>query len=110
MDKEKLYNKLVRDNIPAIIRAQGNTPVTRVLADREYLAALDKKLNEEVLEYLEDGTIGEICDMLEVISAICLACGISHEQITSAQTEKRMKNGAFNKRIWLEKVIVPGND
>lgn len=103
---EKLHNKLVRDNIPAIIHNQGDTPVARVLNESEYLAALDKKLNEEILEYLEDGSVGEICDILEVIDAICVARGITPDQITEAREQKRTQNGAFNKRIWLEKVVI----
>lgn len=102
---ETVYDKLVRDNIPAIIRAQGNTPVTRNLENDEYLAALNKKLTEEVKEYLDDKSIGEICDMLEVIDAICVANGITTDRIASLRNKKRNKNGAFDKRIWLEKVI-----
>ena len=30
--KEHIYNKLVRDNVPDIIREQGGTPLARVTA------------------------------------------------------------------------------
>ena len=33
----KVYNKLVRDNIPEIMIENGATPVTRILTDEEYL-------------------------------------------------------------------------
>src|SRR5699024_12138031 len=46
--------KLVRDNIPDIIRADGKTPVTRILDQEEYLNELDRKLQEEVAEYQAD--------------------------------------------------------
>ena len=104
-ETEKQYNKLIRDNIPAIIRSQGNIPVIRTLEGEDYLAALDKKLNEEVQEYLEDKSIEEICDVLEVIDAICAARGVPSDSITTLKNVKRNKNGAFDKRIWLEKVI-----
>lgn len=42
--------KLVRDRIPELIRASGRTPVIRTLSDDEYWAALDAKLDEEVVE------------------------------------------------------------
>lgn len=35
--KEHIYNKLVRDNVPDIIREQGGTPVIRTLGDEEYV-------------------------------------------------------------------------
>ena len=33
---EKIYDKLVRDNIPDIIRSDGAEPITRILNDKEY--------------------------------------------------------------------------
>ena len=35
-----MYQKLVRDNIPAIIEKNGETCVTRTLSDKEYEDAL----------------------------------------------------------------------
>lgn len=37
-----MYQKLVRDNIPAIIKKNGETCVTRTLSDKEYEDALTK--------------------------------------------------------------------
>ena len=39
---EKIYNKLVRDNIPNIIRNNGGTPFVRILSDKEYKEELEK--------------------------------------------------------------------
>ncbi len=44
---ERIYNKLVRDRIPEIIKNKGETPVTRVLKESEYKEELEKKLLEE---------------------------------------------------------------
>ena len=44
------YRKLVRDQIPRIIEAGGGRPVTRVLDQAGYLAALRAKLVEEAGE------------------------------------------------------------
>ena len=41
------YHKLVREGIPCIIQAGGGQPVTRVLDQAGYLAALRAKLMEE---------------------------------------------------------------
>lgn len=40
----KIYNKLVRDKIPGIITADGETCKTRILSDEEYMEALDANL------------------------------------------------------------------
>lgn len=50
---ERIYNKLVRDNIPNIIEAKGEIPVTKILDDNTYKIELEKKLNEEYHEVLE---------------------------------------------------------
>lgn len=44
---ERIYNKLVRDNIPNIIKEKGETPITRILNDNEYKKELENKLYEE---------------------------------------------------------------
>ena len=44
---ERIYNKLVRDNIPNIIKSNGENPIIRILNDEEYKIELEKKLNEE---------------------------------------------------------------
>ena len=49
----KNFNKLVRDKIPEIIRENGETPKVRILDDVEYERELNKKLQEEVNEYLK---------------------------------------------------------
>ena len=36
------YNKLVRDRIPEIIETSGNTCVTEILSDEDYLKTLEK--------------------------------------------------------------------
>ena len=60
--KEHIYNKLVRDNVPDIIREQGGTPVIRTLGDEEYVQCLENKLREEVGEFLEERTLDELGD------------------------------------------------
>ncbi|MFC5649244.1 hypothetical protein ACFPYJ_08900 [Paenibacillus solisilvae] len=43
-----VYNKLVRDLIPAIIQHQGHSYRSRILDPSEYKEALEKKLQEEI--------------------------------------------------------------
>ena len=49
---EKVYNKLVRDNIPNIIENDGIKVVTRILNNEEYKNELYKKLLEESNEVI----------------------------------------------------------
>ena len=99
----KVYNKLVRDNIPEIMIKNGANPVTRILNDEEYLKELNKKLSEEVNEYLESENIEEIADIEEVLIAILNIKGISKDKLEEIRKDKCAKRGAFDKKIFLER-------
>ena len=105
---ERIYNKLVRDNIPDIIIANEETPVTRILADGEYKNSLEEKLGEEYEEVLDsEGSerCEELADMIEVIRSLAALENTTLEGIVELADEKREKRGGFEKKIFLEKVI-----
>ena len=91
----RIYEKLVRDNIPCIIEAQGEVPVIRTLDDEEYLHQLDVKLCEEMEEYLEDGSMEEMADLIEVARTVAAARGFTWEDVEEIRKAKAAKNGAF---------------
>ena len=96
-----IYNKLVRDNIPAIIEAQGETPHFCTLSDAEFHLALEQKLDEEVGEYHRDKTAEELADILEVVYALAATAGCSREQLIEIYQKKHDTRGGFEKRIFL---------
>ena len=99
------YNKLIRDGIPEIIAKNGQTARVRVLTDEEYLAKLDEKLGEELAEYLADGNIEELADLLEVIYAAALVRGTTAEQLDEIRRKKAEERGAFAEKLLLEEVL-----
>ncbi|WP_290812717.1 nucleoside triphosphate pyrophosphohydrolase [Halovivax sp.] len=98
------YDKLVRDEIPAIIERNGERPVVRVADDAEYGRRLLEKLDEEVAEYRESGDPEELADILEVLHAIRKHEGISAERLDRLRREKAAERGRFEARIVLERV------
>ena len=105
---EKIYNKLVRDNIPEIIIANDGAPVTRILDDEEYKRALEEKLNEEYEEVISsygNDRCEELADMIEVIRSLSGLENKTLEEIIRIADEKKAKRGGFDKKIYLEKVI-----
>ena len=98
----KIYNKLVRDNIPQIIENSGKSCKTRVLSDEEYVEALNAKLSEELGEYLQSNEVAELADVVEVALALARAKGVSREQFEAIRQEKAAKNGAFARKLFLE--------
>lgn len=106
---DRIYNKLVRDAIPNIIRAKGETPVTRVLGEAEYKKELESKLFEEAKEVVgaenREDRLEELADVLELIRAMANMEGSSLEEVILIANEKSVKRGGFNDKIYLERVI-----
>ena len=106
---EKIYNKLVRDNIPEIIKNNGEVPIIRKLSDIEYKKELENKLLEEYNEVMDSNNkedrIEELADMIEVISALANIENSSLEEVISVSKKKTLKRGSFNNKIFLEKTI-----
>lgn len=100
------YNKLIRDLIPLIIKKSGKKAITRIVnEDAEYTAYLDKKLEEELLEYKISGDIEELADVQEVIFALVQAKGMSLNEFEALRQKKRDERGGFEDRIVLVEVI-----
>ena len=97
----KVYNKLVRDNIPNIIKSNKQNCSTRILNDDEYVVELNKKLVEEVNEYLQSGELEELADIEEVILALVKAKGFSYNQFEEIRKSKASIRGGFDKKIFL---------
>ena len=106
---KQLYNKLVRDKIPNIIKNNGGEPYTRILSNDEYIENLKKKLIEECNEVVsaktKEDTLEELADTFEVVRSLAKALGYSYENLIDAVENKATKRGGFNKKIFLEKVI-----
>lgn len=99
------YNKLVRDKIPENINSEpGRKSKYRILNDKEYLNELNKKVIEEANEFIEENSIEELGDLMEVINAIMQFKNYKTEELYKVMKEKADKKGAFNNRIYLEYV------
>ena len=100
-----MYNKLVRDNIPDIIKKNGATTIVRILDDEEYFKELNRKLKEELNEYLDGNDIEELADLYEVMLAILDYKKMSLMEFDIIRKMKVEKRGAFKNKIYLESVI-----
>ena len=89
--------KLVRDNIPDIIRADGKEPSIRMATKPELDSLIRAKIVEEAYELLESGNIEEIVDILEAIDALLSHRNVDRESLVKLQTAKRIQRGGFSK-------------
>ncbi len=104
-----IHNKLVRDNIPEIIRQDKAEPKVRLLEQAEFLIELFRKLEEEAKEaagviYEKPELIKELADVYEVIDAIIENCGLDKEEIMKIKIKRQAERGGFTKKIFLESV------
>lgn len=98
------YHKLVRDRIPEIIEANGESCTWETLPQDEYLSLLDEKLNEELAEYQDAKSLEELADLLEVMYAVVRARGWTLEQLEKLRADKAAERGGFDQRILLTSV------
>ena len=98
------YNKLVRDKIPEMIRQQGDSPRVKILDDEDYFRALNKKLTEEVAEYLENYDIDELVDIAEVIYALVKYKGLSRNDFEHIRLKKYDERGGFDDKMSLVEI------
>jgi len=87
--------KLVRDQIPDIIRREGREPQIRVAAPDELMPLLRAKLVEEAHEFANTPSLEELADLLEVMHAILHARGWKFSELEAKAETKRQARGAF---------------
>lgn len=105
MEKEIVYNKLVRDNILNVIEKTGKKYTYHIADENEYKSELLKKVTEELKEFEENPSEEEMADIYEVLEAISAAYNLDIEKIQKEKEEKALIRGEFNNKIILEKVI-----
>ena len=96
--------KLIRDRLPAIMRAQGLAVFDRRLDDAAFVDALKAKLLEEAAEAQAavsgEELAGELADLSEVILALAQAHGLTADDIEARRLAKRAERGGFEDRVY----------
>lgn len=94
-------NKLVRDNIPNIIEQKGDKPDFVILDSYDYYNELKKKLSEELTEFNESDDILELCDLVEVISAILDYRNINGKEFEEMRSKKTKPTASLRTKYFL---------
>jgi predicted house-cleaning noncanonical NTP pyrophosphatase (MazG superfamily) len=105
MSVEKRYNKLIRDNIPKIMKGKEVKYEIHIAKKKEYVEKLIEKVSEELEEFIENPCEEEMADILEVLETLSKVYGLEQQKITEIKEEKKKKRGGFTKKIILEKTI-----
>ena len=103
---KKIYNKLIRDKIPEVIKEKGGIPEVSILDGTEFRKSLKIKMTEEAKELLEaesnDDVLNELSDVEELVRSIAKNYDLSLEEIEKHRLEKLQKRGGFEKKLFLK--------
>ena len=102
MKEKNLYHKLVRDRIPEIIQQTGKAFAVRQERGDVLQDYAMRKLQEEVMEFVENPCAEEAADIMEVMNFLCNRLGIHEHTILSEATAKRVSRGTFEMGFILE--------
>lgn len=95
------YNKLVRDNMPRLIKESGRDCSYRIMNDREYFDALLDKVIEEIEEYRTSGNEEEIADVYEVLDCLVQLKEYEPMHIDYLQLIRKEARGSYKDRVLL---------
>ena len=112
------YNKLVRDNIPDIIRAKREQCEVRQMCDvQEFQQELFKKIKEEANSLAMVRTkkefIDEYTDLMIVLDTIIKQLDISETELNEAREENLLRKGEYKHQhflLWSEDVKYQSNE
>ncbi len=109
-----MREKLIRDRVPALAQALGQTLVTRTALDQELDRLRGLKLVEEtheVIDALANGPRGslvdELADLQTVVEEVARRRGIALEEIEQRIEQKRSERGGFESGLVLREHGTP---
>jgi predicted house-cleaning noncanonical NTP pyrophosphatase (MazG superfamily) len=113
--QRRIFNKLVRNDVPAAISRHGERAALATIAKSESRPALVVKLLEEAHELLEARTpaevTAELADLLEVVRSLSVATGADWTEVESHAEAKRASRGSFDQNVVLIETSWPaGNE
>lgn len=101
------YNKLVRDNIPDIIKAKHEACGIRPITDiQEFQQELFKKIKEEAtslsMSRTKEEFLEEYTDLVVVLETILQQLDISREELHRVREENLLRKGHYKHQHFME--------
>ncbi|MEA3137065.1 MAG: hypothetical protein QOC71_1346 [Thermoplasmata archaeon] len=99
--------RLVRDQVPRLVREAGHSVAFREVAGEERARFLKRKVAEEAAELLAAGPgeeREEVADLLEALEALLVERGVPREDLKLVKEAKRRRRGGFERCFVVESV------
>lgn len=101
-DRVALPGKLVRDNIPDIIKNSGQIPIIDKVTVDNRAEYIHMKLIEECDEYIASGDMEELADIIEVCFTAAAWQGLNMLDLLIIAYKKRLEQGGFQEGVlWM---------
>ena len=100
----KIYDKIVRDKIPEIIKANNKEFESEIVSKEKALEYLLKKFDEEIEEFKEAYSVEELADILELVHGLAYHLAIDLKDLEEIRRKKSDDRGGFEKGIVLKRV------
>lgn len=112
------YNKLVRDNIPDIIKGKREHCEVRHITDvQEFQQELFKKIREEAASLAMSRTkeefLEEYADLMAVLEEIVVQLNITTDELRQVRSENLLRKGRYKHQhflLWSEDVGYKSNE
>ncbi len=99
--------RLVRDQVPRLVREAGHSVSFREAVGEERARFLKRKVAEEAAELLAAGPgeeREEVADLLEALEALLVERGVARDDLKLVKEAKRRRRGAFERCFVVESV------
>ena len=100
----KIYDKIIRDKIPEIIKANDKNLETEIVDKKKAVEYLIKKFDEEIEEFKKEYSIEELADILEIVHGLAHNLGVDFNDLENIRRKKADDRGGFEKGIVLRRV------
>jgi predicted house-cleaning noncanonical NTP pyrophosphatase (MazG superfamily) len=76
------------------------------LSKIEFRQEINKKLQEEVGEFLADESLEELADIQEVVHGILQSMGKTFDELEKVRLDKKRERGGFENQVFLESILL----
>lgn len=112
------YNKLVRDNIPDIIKGKREHCEVRHITDvQEFQQELFKKIREEAaslsMSRTKEEFLEEYADLMAVLEEIVVQLNITTDELRQVRSENLLRKGRYKHQhflVWSEDMGYQSNE
>ena len=105
----KMMNRVVRDEVPSIMKRNGTEVYCRKLDEMEMVFYLENELQHTIHNYMQSKDYEDLVDILEIVYALGERQGISKEELERTRAIKTIAKGSYKMNYFVEYIEEEGH-